>query len=95
MKGGTGFSGKMKLVGEQTYFVSGWLWKTQLQKPILGSEEVRDVQIIHRGGLFTSGIGALGEPALWVLDCRWEGKTGDNEAWTYEAYEIAMEVMRR
>ena len=70
MKGGTGFSGKVKLVGEQTYSVSGWLWKTQLQKSILGSEEARDVQIMHRGGLFTSGIDELGEPALWVLDYR-------------------------
>ena len=50
---------------------------------------------MHRGGLFTGGIGALGEPALWVLDCRWEGNTGDNDAWTYEAYEITMEVMGR
>ena len=30
VKGGTIFSGKVSLVGEQTYSVSGWLWKTQL-----------------------------------------------------------------
>ena len=47
VKGGTRFSRKVKLVGEQTYSVSGWLWKTQLQKPVPGSEEVRDVQIMH------------------------------------------------
>ena len=40
VKGGTGFSRKVKLVGEQTYFVSGWLWKTKLQKLVEGSEEV-------------------------------------------------------
>ena len=95
MKGGTEFSGKVKLVGEQIYYVSGWLWKTKLQKPIERSEEVQDVQIMHRGGLFTGGIGELEELALWVLDCRWGGKTGDEEAWTYEEYETAMEVMER
>ena len=95
VKGGTGFSGQVKLIGEQTYSVSGWLWKTQVQKSIQGSEEVRDVQIMNRGGLFTGGIGELGEPALWVLDCRWGGKTGDEEAWAYEEYETTMEVMGR
>ena len=30
VKGGTGFSRKVKFVGEQTYSVSGWLWKTKL-----------------------------------------------------------------
>ena len=76
VKGGTGFSEKVKLVGEQTYSVSGWLWKTKVQKPVKGFEEVRDVQIMHRGGLFTGGIGELGEPALWVLDYRWGVKQG-------------------
>ena len=95
MKGGIGFSRKVKLVGEQTYSVNGWLWKTKLQKPVERSEEVRDVQIMHRGRLFTSGIDELGEPALWVLDCRLGGKSGDEEAWTYEEYETAMEVMER
>ena len=39
VKGGTRFFGKVKLIGEQTYCVSGWLWKIQLQKPVQGSEE--------------------------------------------------------
>ena len=93
MNGGTGFSGKVKLIGDQTYSMSGWLWKTQVQKPVQGSEEVRDVQIMHRGGLFTGGIGEVGELALWVLDCCWRGQKGDEEAWTYEQYETAMKVM--
>ena len=95
VKGGTGFSRKTKLVGDQTYSVSDWPWKTQLQKPVQGSEAAIDVQIMHRGGLFTGGIGEIEELALWVLDCRWGGKTGDEEAWTYEEYETALEVMGR
>ena len=94
MKGGIGFSGKVKLIGDQIYSLSGWLWKTQLQKHGQGFEEVRDVQIMHRGGLFTSGIGEVGEPTLWVLDCCL-GEKGDEEAWTYEEYETTMEVMGR
>ena len=71
VKRGTGFFGKVKLIGEQAYSMSGWLWKIQLQKRVQGSDEVRDIQIMHRGGLFTDGIGKLGESALWVLDCCW------------------------
>ena len=40
MNGGTGFSGKVKLIGEHTYSLSGWLWETYLQKPVRGLEEV-------------------------------------------------------
>ena len=93
VKGGSGFLGKVKVIGDQAYAVSGWLWKTKAQEHVQGYEEVREVEIMHRGGLFTGGIGELGEPALWVLDCQWGGKEGDKEAWTYEEYETAMEVM--
>ena len=44
-----------------------------------GLEEVRGVQILHRGGLFTGGYGQLGEPALWVVHCRWGGKGGEDK----------------
>ena len=87
VKGSSGFSGKVKVIGDQTYAVSGWLWKTKVQEHVQGYEEVRDVEIMYRGGLFTGEIGELREPALWVLDCRWRGKEGDEEAWTYEEFE--------
>ena len=95
MKASTGFSGKVKLIGDQTYSMSSWLWKTQVQKHVHGSEEIRDVQIMHRGGLFIGGIGEVGEPALWVFYCHWSGQKGDDEAWTYEEYETTMKVMGR
>ena len=50
---------------------------------------------MHRARLFTGGIGEVEEPTLWVLDCHWGGQKGDEEAWTYEEYETAMEVMGR
>ena len=34
------------------------------------STRIRDVHIMHRGELFMDGLGALGELALWVVDCR-------------------------
>ena len=30
VKGGTRFSGKMKVIGDQTCSMSGWLWKTKV-----------------------------------------------------------------
>ena len=40
IKGGIGFSGKVKLIGDQTYSMSDWLWKIQIQKHVRGLEEV-------------------------------------------------------
>ena len=95
VNGGTRFSGKVKLIGEHSYTLRGWLWETHLQKPVRGLKEVRDVQILHRGELFTGGYGQLGEPALWVVDCRWGGKGGVDKPWAYEDYATAMHVMGR
>ena len=95
MNGGTGFSGKVKLIGEHNYTLSGWLWETHLQKPVRGLKEVREVQILHRRGLFTRGYGQLGEPALWIVDCRWGGKGGVDKPWAYEDYATTMHVMGR
>ena len=66
---GRGFSGKVKMIGDTTYALSGWLWETHLQKSIKESKEVCDVQIMHRDGLFMGGSGALEKPPLWVVDC--------------------------
>ena len=60
-----------------------------------GLKEVREVHILHRGGLFTGGYGQLGEPALWVLDCRWGGKGGVDKRWAYKDYATTMHVMGR
>ena len=92
---GSGFSGKVKMIGDQTNSLGDWLWKTHLQKHVRGLEDVRDVQIMHRGGLFTGQSGKLGEPTLWVVDCRWEGKGGLENAWAYEDYGIAFEMIGR
>ena len=60
-----------------------------------GLEEVRDVQILHRGVLFTGGYGQLGKPALWIVDCCWGGKEREDKPWAYEFYNTAMQVMGR
>ena len=67
--GGSGFSGKVKMFGDTSYALSGYQWETHLQKPGEESGGIRNVHIMHRGGLFRSGLGALGELALWVVDC--------------------------
>ena len=61
---GRGFFEKVKTIGETTYALSGWVWETRLQKSIKESASVRDVNIMHRGGLFMGGLGALGKPGL-------------------------------
>ena len=66
---GRGFSRKVKMIGDTMYALSGWLWETHLQKPTKESVGVYDAHIMHQGGLFIGGLGTLGEPALWVVDC--------------------------
>ena len=70
VSGGRGFSGKVRMICDTTYTLSGWLWETHLQKPIKESAGVHNVHIMHRDGLFMDRPGALEEPALWVVDCR-------------------------
>ena len=90
VSGGSGFSGKVKMFGDTSYALSGYQWETHIQKPLEESAGVRDVHIMHRGGLFRSGPGALGEPALWVVDCRWGSSAAEEKAWDILDYGRAM-----
>ena len=78
------------MIGDTTYALSGWLWEIHLQKPIKESVGVRDVHIMHRGGLFMGVPGALGEPALWVVDCRWGSSAAEEKAWDVLDYGRAI-----
>ena len=64
VSGQTGFSSIVKMIGNRTNGLSRWLWETYLQKPQKESEGLRNVHIMHQGGLFMDGPGKLGEPAL-------------------------------
>ena len=66
---GTGFSGKVKMIGNTMYGLSGWLWETHLHKPLKESRGLCNVHIMHRGGLFMGGPSEFEEPALWIVDC--------------------------
>ena len=83
---GRGLSGKVRLIDDTTYAFRGWLWETHLQKPIKESIGVHDVHIIHRGGLFMGVPGALGELALWVVDCQWGSSAAKEKAWDFQDY---------
>ena len=90
VSGGSGFSRKVKMFGDTSYALSGYQWEIHLQKPGEESGGVRNVHIMHRGGLFRSGPGALGEPALWVVDCRWGSSTAEEKVWDVLDYGRAI-----
>ena len=92
VSGRRGFFGKVRMIGDTTYALSGWLWKTHLQKPIKESVGIRDV---HRGGLFMGVPEALGEPMLWVVDCRWRSSAAEEKAWDFQDYGRAMKTIER
>ena len=95
VSGGRGFSRKVKMIGDTTYALSGWLWETHLQKSIKESPGVCNVHIMHRGGLFMGRPGALGEPALWIVDCRWGSSATEEKAWDFQDYGRALKTIGR
>ena len=95
VSGGRGFSGKVKMIGDTTYALNGWLWETHLQKPQKESGGLRDVHIIHRDGLFMGGVGELRKPAFWVVDCRWESSAAEEKAWAFQDYGKAIKMIGR
>ena len=95
VSGGRGFFGKVKMIGDTTYALSGWLWEIHIQKPLKESAGIRDVHIIHRGGLFMDGPRALGEPTLWVVDFRWRSSVAEEKAWDFQDYGRAIKTIGR
>ena len=93
VNGGKGFLGKVKLIENGTYSLKGWLWETRIKKQVKGSEEQREIHIMHRGGLFTSGGGQLGKPTLWVIDCRWGSTAGEDKTWSKKDYMEAIQLL--
>ena len=94
VSGGQGFKGKVRHIGDHAYSLPGWLWEAHLKKRAYGSTELQDVHIMHRGGLFTGGSGQLGEPTLWVVDCRWGGSERPDKPWTSQDYENSFEILQ-
>ena len=92
---GRRFSGKVRMIGDTTYVLSGWMWETHLQKPIKESVGVCDVHIMYWGGLFMGGPRTLGEPTLWVVDCRWRSSAAEEKAWDFQDYGRAMKTIGR
>ena len=50
---------------------------------------------MHRGGLFIGGRRALGEPALWIVDCRWRNSVIKEKAWDFQDYRKPMKTIGR
>ena len=53
------------------------------------------MHIMHQGGLFIDGLGELGEPTLWVVDCRWKSSAVEEKAWAFQDYEKTMKMIGR
>ena len=41
------------------------------------------------------GAGALGEPALWVVDCQWGSSAAEEKAWDYQDYRKTIKTIGR
>jgi hypothetical protein len=48
-----------------------------------------------RGGFFTEEHLELGEPCLWIIDCRWGSSQGEDKAWGDDDYAHVMERLQR
>ena len=83
------------MIGDTTYALSRWLWEIHLQKPRKESKGLRNVHIMHQDGLFMGGAGALGELALWVVDCRWGSSAVEEKAWDFKDYGRTIKTIGR
>ena len=57
----------------------------------------RSTQCVHHalGWTIHRGTGALGEPTLWVVDCRWRSSAAEEKAWDFQDYGRAMKMIGR
>jgi hypothetical protein len=72
--GGRGYRGYRRTVAKIAE--ASWHWQVDVPCPIGGSDMGR-LPIHCRGGVFQGDVVEIGQPCLWVFDCRrlpWEGR---------------------
>ena len=90
--GGRGFRGHGRDVGD----IGALRWDWQFMLPSPGGGDVsRRLPVRGMGGFFSDHHMELGEPCLWIFDCRRGNGEGKDKAWEDVDYTNAMEWLQR
>ena len=90
--GGRGYRGHARDVGD----LGAARWDWQFRLPIRrGGHALRMLPVRGRGGFFTEEHLELGEPCLWIIDCRRGSSQGEDKAWGDDDYAHVMERLQR
>ena len=73
---------------------ANWYWQVDVPCPIGGSDEGR-LPIHYRGGVFQGDAVEIGQPCLWIFDCR-QGTTREEDVcWTEVEYGNVMQQVKK
>jgi hypothetical protein len=90
--GGTGYQGYRRVVSNIAS--ARWDWQVDVPCTTGGNDRGR-LPIRCKGGFFKDEVVEMGEPWLWIVDCRW-GANGDDDApWTSVEYWKVFQQVRR
>ena len=90
--GGTRYWGYRRTVANVVE--ASWHWRVDVPCPTSGSDE-RRLPIRCREGIFQSNAMEIGQPCLWVFNCR-RGTTGEEDLyWTEVKYGNVMQHVKK
>ena len=90
--GGRGYRGYRRTVANITG--ANWVWQMDVPCSTGGSGEGR-LPIRWRGGVFQGDDVEIGEPCLWVFDCRRDTTRGEDVCWTEVEYGNVMQQVKK
>jgi hypothetical protein len=90
--GGRGYRGYRRTVANIAE--ASWHWQVDVPCPTGGSNEGR-LLIRCRGGVFQGDAVEIGQPYLWVFDCRRGTTGGEDVCWTEVEYDNVMQHVKK
>jgi hypothetical protein len=90
--GGRGYRGYHRTVANIAE--ASWHWQVNVPCPTGGSNEGR-LPIRCRGGVFQGDAVEIGQPCLWVFDCRQGTTGGEDVCWTKVEYGNVMQQVKK
>ena len=73
---------------------ASWDWQMDVPCPTGGSGDGR-LPICYRRGIFQGDGVEIGQPCLWMFDCRWDTTGGEDVCWTEVEYGNVMQHVKK
>jgi hypothetical protein len=89
---GTGYQGYCQVVSN--IGDARWVWEVDVLC-LIGGNDVDRLPIRYRGGFFEDELMEIGEPCLWIFDCRRGATEGDDVLWAALEYGKVLQQLRR